>query len=98
MREDDAALAGFFAGDAVQLVTEYGRITTQVLIDNDLSRGTVAMSHGFGQQRSFSLQVAQRNPGANCNALMPVGQGTYEPLSYMSWLSGIPVTVVPIPG
>jgi hypothetical protein len=38
-------------------------------------------------------RLLQKNPGANCNSLVPIGQGSYEPRSYMSWLSGVPVSV-----
>ena len=95
MRSDDAASRDLFPGDGVRVGTANGAIDTVILIDDDLCPGTVAMSHGFGQERTFSLQIAQNNPGANSNALMPTGPGCYEPLSYMSWLSGIPVTVEP---
>jgi anaerobic selenocysteine-containing dehydrogenase len=93
MTEHDAAALGLFAGDEVRVSTAFGTLDTRILIDDDLCHGTVAMSHGFGQERSYSLKVAQRSPGANCNSLMPIGEGSYEPLSYMSWLSGVPVSV-----
>jgi formate dehydrogenase len=93
MTEHDASALGLFAGDAVQVSTDFGTIDTRILIDDDLCQGTVAMSHGSGQERSYSLTIAQKNPGANCNSLMPIGEGSYEPMSYMSWLSGVPVSV-----
>ena len=93
----DAAARGFVAGDRVRIWTDFGEAQAQLLIDDDLCPGAVAMSHGYGQENSFALRVAQRNPGANCNGLMPVGQGSFEPLSYMSWLSGVPVEVERMP-
>jgi len=93
MNEADAARMDLIAGDRVRVSTRFGAVQTLILIDNDLGPGVVAMSHGFGHERSFGLKVAQKNPGANCNALMPVGPASYEPVSYMSWLSGVPVTV-----
>ena len=93
MCEDDAAARGLHNGDAICISTPYGAVETQVLINNDLRTGAVAMSHGYGHQKSFALKIASKKPGANYNALMPIGAGTFEPLSYMSWLSGIPITV-----
>ena len=93
MTERDAAVRGLIAGESVRVSTEFGALRTRILIDDDLCPGTVAMSHGSGNERTYGLRVAQRNAGANCNSLMPVGPGTYEPMSYMSWLSGVPVTL-----
>ena len=93
MTDRDAAALDLIAGDLVRVSTEFGDLLTRVLIDDELCPGTVAMSHGYGHEHSYRLRVATRNPGANCNGLMPVGPGSYEPMSYMSWLSGVPVTV-----
>lgn len=93
MTEADASERGLVAGDRVRVWSAFGEVETRLLIDDDLCRGAVALSHGYGQDRSFGMRVAQKNAGANCNALMPVGTGSFEPLSYMSWLSGVPVQV-----
>lgn len=93
MCASDARARALHNGDAVRVFTDFGSIETQIFINDDLRPGVVAMSHGFGNKRSYGLQVARENPGANYNALMPVGAGTFEPLSYMSWLSGVPVSV-----
>lgn len=93
LSEADAHRLGLFAGDLVRVSTHSGTVEARVLIDDSLGIGTVAMSHGFGHDRSFGLRVASRNPGANCNGLMPTGRDSYEPVSYMSWLSGVPVTI-----
>jgi len=91
--EGDAVARGLYDGDAVRVSTSYGSIETQVCIDNGLRPGAVAMSHGSGNRKSYGLTVASEKPGANCNALMPIGAGTYEPSSHMSWLSAVPVSV-----
>jgi anaerobic selenocysteine-containing dehydrogenase len=93
MTERDAAARGFVAGEGVRVSTRFGALRTRILIDDDLCPGTVAMSHGYGNERTYGLRVARRNAGANCNSIMPVGPGSYEPMSYMSWLSGVPVIV-----
>jgi anaerobic selenocysteine-containing dehydrogenase len=91
--EHDARRHSLHHGDAVRISTQYGAIDAEVFISEDVRTGTVAMSHGFGQAKSFGLGIASNKPGSNCNAVMPVGEGTYEPMSYMSWISGIPVSV-----
>jgi len=93
MCEADAAARGLHDGDAVRVSTSYGDIETRVLINDDLRRGAVAMSHGYGHQTAYGLSVAVRKPGANYNRLMPSGPGISEPLSHMSWLSAVPVQV-----
>ncbi|MFE3055757.1 molybdopterin-dependent oxidoreductase [Nocardia sp. NPDC059239] len=93
MCEADASARGIFDGDTVRVSTVYGQISARVFIDNDLRPGVVAMSHGYGNSRAESLRTATQKPGVNCNILMPNGIGTYEPLSFMSWLSGVPVEV-----
>lgn len=39
------------------------------------------------------MRTAERNLGVNCNELMPTGPGSFEPLSNMSWLCGVPVDI-----
>jgi anaerobic selenocysteine-containing dehydrogenase len=93
MCEHDAVLRGLFEGDRVRISTEYGSVETEVCINDGLRAGVVAMSHGYGAKEARSLGLASKKPGANCNAVMPIGVGTYEPVSFMSWLSGVPVHV-----
>lgn len=93
MCEQDALARGLYEGDRIMVSNEHGSLETEVHINNDLRQGAVAMSHGYGQSRTYSMKVAQEKPGVNCNVLMPMGVGTYEPISYMSWLCGVRVSV-----
>ena len=43
------------------------------------------------------MRVAQRDPGVNPNALLPVGPGSFEPLSSQSYMTGIPVELIAAP-
>ena len=92
MCEQDAKANNLVDGDHIRLTNENGSIETRVLINNELRPGAVAMSHGYGKGRR-DMTVAEENSGANCNELMPTGAGSYEPISHMSWLCGVPVQV-----
>ena len=89
----DAAHLGLADGDAVRVSSEAGEIETVVKFDNDLLAGVVSMVHGWGHQASPQMRVAHANPGANPNELLPVGVGSYEPLSSQAHMTGIAVTV-----
>jgi anaerobic selenocysteine-containing dehydrogenase len=93
MNAADVARLGLFDGDEVIMATQFGSLETHLFVDDSLREGVVAMSHGYGQARSFALRVAQRNAGSNCNEIMPTGPESFEPLSNMAWLSAVPVTV-----
>jgi anaerobic selenocysteine-containing dehydrogenase len=93
MCEEDAEKRGFFDGDLIEISTEYGRVEARLLVDDTMRPGVVAMTHGYGNRRAVTMRTAAQKPGVNCNILMPNGVGTYEPLSFMSWLSGVPVQV-----
>ena len=88
---EDAESRGLFDGDQVKLSTEYGELTCRLEIRDDLRQGVVAMSHGYGQSAARNLVIASSRPGTNYNRILPTGCKTYEPLSYMSWMCGVPV-------
>jgi formate dehydrogenase len=91
--DEDAKQRGLHDGDTVRVSSEYGSLETQVQIDNDLRRGAVAMSHGYGHRDAYGLRVASERPGVNYNLLTPAGAGVSEPISHMSWLTAVPVRV-----
>lgn len=81
---------------AVTVRSPWGEITAQVRIDDSLRPGTVAMSHGWGNQRTPGMVVAHQYPGTNVNELLPTGPGSYEKLSNQAFMTGIPVDVEPV--
>ena len=83
-------------GSRVRISNSFGTIEANAQIDDTLRPGVVAMTHGFGNARTVGQPVAQRFPGVNVNALSPVGPGTFDPVSTMSQLTGIPVEVAAI--
>jgi len=44
-------------------------------------------------ESSGDLMRARTRPGVNCNVLLPIGAGSYEPLSSQAHMTGIPVEV-----
>ncbi len=94
MHPDDAAGLGLADGDAVHVASAHGEIEAVVAHDPDLMPGVVSMVHGWGHAASPGLRVARAHPGANPNALLPAGEGSFEPLSSQAHMTGIPVTVV----
>jgi len=93
MHPEDLSALGLGEGDRVAIANSFGRIESPVTADETLRRGVVAMAHGYGHARSFGLRNARAEPGANVNALMPVGAGSHEPLSNMAHLTGVSVKV-----
>lgn len=93
MCPEDAIKRGLFDGDLIRVFNNNGKIKCRVEIRDDLRPGVVAMSHGYGHAGARGLKVASNKPGSNCNKLLPTGSKTYEPLSFMSWMSGVPVKI-----
>ena len=97
LHPDDAAGLGVAEGDRVRVASAHGEVATTVEIGDDLLPGVVLMIHGGGHQASPGLRVASARPGANPNALLPIGDGSFEPLSSQAHMTGIPVEVRPDP-
>jgi anaerobic selenocysteine-containing dehydrogenase len=89
----DAEARSLADEDQVVITSRWGKLETSVVIDERLPEGTVAMSHGGGHKNAFGMQQAVKRQSQNYNALAPVGLDAVEPLSYMAWLSAIPVSV-----
>ena len=60
--------------------------------DPNLRPGVVAMTHGFGNRATAGMPNAQAYPGVNVNLLGPSGAGSFDPVSGMLQLTGIPVS------
>jgi anaerobic selenocysteine-containing dehydrogenase len=95
MHPDDADRLGLRDGDTVEVASQHGSVSTSVELDADLMPGVVSMVHGWGHGASPRLRVAAAAPGAHPNALLPIGPGSYEPLSSQAHMTGIAVTVRP---
>ncbi len=80
-------------GAEVRVASAHGDIIATIVADNDLRPGVVAMTHGWGHAGNKRMNIASNHPGTNVNAILPTGPGSYDPLSNMSFMTGIPVTV-----
>jgi anaerobic selenocysteine-containing dehydrogenase len=88
---DDLRARGLEDGAMVRLWNEHGAVEVEVQRDDGLLPGVVALTHGWGNQRTPGMRVAQRTPGVNANALLPLGPDSFEPLSSQAFMTGVPV-------
>jgi anaerobic selenocysteine-containing dehydrogenase len=95
MHPSDAEALGLADGDLAHVSNAWGSLDVVVRHDADLMPGTVALVHGWGHGRVPGMRVAQASPGVNPNVLLPIGPGSFEPLSSQSHMTGIPVSVRP---
>ncbi len=92
MHPDDARARNLGDGSAVRIWNTFGDIASTVSLDETLKPGTVAMTHGWGNDKT-RMQVAKKYAGVNANDLLPSGPGSYEKLSNQAFMTGIPVSV-----
>jgi len=92
MHQDDITDLGITAQQLVKVSTKTGSIVLPVRVNNDLSLKTVAVPHGWGHQ-STGMKVASRTTGVNVNILAADGIDNIEPVSGMSRLTGLDVTI-----
>ena len=88
----DAEIRQLFEGDRVRVFNDNGSVECLIEIRDDLRPGAAAMAHGYGHFAP-NMSIATDKRGGNYNELLPVGPHTYEPLSYMSWMCGVPIEV-----
>jgi anaerobic selenocysteine-containing dehydrogenase len=93
---EDAERRELSDGDKVSLHNKWGAVIVELRTDRDLMPGVVALTHGWGNERTPGMRVAQKTPGANPNALLPSGPGSYDPLSNQAFMTGVPVELARI--
>lgn len=94
MNPADAASRSLAEGQHVRVRNDHGELIAELAFDPHLRVGVVAMSHGFGNDRTPGMPVAQAHPGVNVNRLSPSGAGSFDPISGMEHLTGIAVDVL----
>ncbi len=75
-------------GQLVDVTNDNGRITLPAYFDHDLREDVVAVVHGWGGGKGRT--------GTNVGQLLPVGMGSFEPLSGQLFMTGIPVSLRPV--
>lgn len=75
-------------GQLVDVTNDNGRVTLPAYFDRHLREDVVAVVHGWGGGKGRS--------GTNVGQLLPVGMGSFEPLSGQLFMTGIPVYLHPI--
>ena len=90
----DAAAAGLTDGAPVRVTSAHGAIETDARITDEVSRGTVAIPHGWGHRGGW--QLANRAGGANVNELTSNDASDLERLAGMSVLNGVAVRLEPV--
>jgi anaerobic selenocysteine-containing dehydrogenase len=93
MHPADAGRVNLYEGDLARVFNCNGEVRTSVTLDDTLLPGVVALSHGYGHERAPGIPRARAQPGVNVNQLLPTGPGSYEKLSNMSHMNGVPVQV-----
>ena len=93
MHPNDAEKRQLSDGDTVAISNDNGAVQTQLKLSNDLIPGVVAMTHGWGHGQSPGMRLAHDKHGVNCNALLPSGARSFEPLSNQAHMTGVPVEV-----
>jgi formate dehydrogenase len=91
---DDAAAVGLTDGDAVCITSKSGSIELAVKVTDEMTRGTVAVPHGWGHRGGWRL--ANGAGGANVNVLSSGAPEDLERLAGMAFLNGIPVRLDPV--
>ncbi len=89
----DAGRLGLHDGNVVRVRSASGAVELPVQIDPDLMPGVVAATHGWGHAQAESMRVASQRPGVNVNRLLASGPGSFDPLSNMAHMTGIPVEI-----
>jgi anaerobic selenocysteine-containing dehydrogenase len=92
----DAARLKLSDGAAAYVNNGARRITVQVELSDDMMEGVVSLPHGWGHNLpGTQMSVAAERPGVNLNALLD--ENLRDPLSGNAVLSGIPITMAPVP-
>jgi anaerobic selenocysteine-containing dehydrogenase len=90
MNRDDLTELGLTPGDVVEIRSAYDAVVGIVEGDDDLRRGVVSMSHGFGGNPGEAEDP--RVDGANTNRLLRADVD-YDPITGMPRMGAIPVAV-----
>ncbi|MFO0755184.1 MAG: molybdopterin oxidoreductase family protein [Byssovorax sp.] len=88
----DAAARGLVDGQRVTITSEVSSVIAPLSISDEVMPGVVSLPHGFGHDRpGVQLDIASAHAGVSANDL--TDERRVDPVSGVSVLNGIPVTV-----
>ena len=90
----DAAALSLEDGGVARVESKSGAVEVPVSVTDEMTRGTVALPHGWGHRGGWRL--ANEHGGANSNVLASSDPDDLERLAGMAHLNGIPVRVAPV--
>ena len=93
----DAAEHGVEDGRPCRIASPYGAIELPAELTDEVTRGTVAIPHGWGHHGG-GRRIADRAGGANVNLLTSSGPEQLETLAGMAHLNGVPIHLGPAAG
>jgi anaerobic selenocysteine-containing dehydrogenase len=92
----DARRLGLADGGQARIASAGRTIDVTVEVSDEMMAGVVSLPHGWGHdQQGTRMAVAAERPGANLNAI--VDDSRRDPLSGNAVLSGVPITMAPLP-
>jgi formate dehydrogenase len=92
MNPQDGEKLGLHRGDLADVATAHSKVRIPVKFLSELKPGTVAIPHGWGHQAS-GLSIAGKTRGVNVNLLAGSGKDQIDPLSGMSKLTALEVSI-----
>jgi formate dehydrogenase len=93
LHPDDAGKLGLQQGDLADVSTSFATVRIPVKHLAELKPGTVAIPHGWGHQAAKGLGIASKTKGVNVNLLAGSGPDQIDPLSGMSKLTALEVSI-----
>ena len=90
----DAAEHGLEDGGTARVESKSGSVVVPVKVTDEMTRGTVALPHGWGHRGGW--QLANRHGGVSVNVLASGDPEDLERLAGMAFLNGIPVRLEPV--
>src|SRR5205807_3374083 len=81
MHSEDARDAGIAEGEVARISSEAGTVEVPVKVTDEMTRGTVALPHGWGHKGGWKL--ANEAGGVNVNLLASSGVDALERLAGM---------------
>lgn len=90
--KEDAEKRKISSGDMLKVSTDYGAVTIECEVTEDIMPGVISIPHGWGHDHEGTqLSIASKHPGVNMNVL--ISDQFVDKLTGTSVLNGMPVRV-----